>query len=138
MSSPAPYLPRRSSRLGPKRWAAHFAKVGRTYNETGMTFFLNMYLTRYMEPFDKSRLRKMYITNKFTEKCYYMNSIYESLLLHPGFLLDNPTFWEDFYKKAQEFLTTESIQKSKKYWAVKLKETLCDFFQMCEYLPLCM
>lgn len=65
-----------------------------------------------------------------------MNFIYEFIILHPQFLLDHPTFWEASYKKAQELLTNEYVQKSKNCWAVKLKQTLSDYFQMCEYIIL--
>ena len=136
MSSHAPYLPRRSSRLGPKYWSAHFAKVGHDYNKTSMIGFLNMYMTRFNEPFNNDRAYKKGVADNYSKKCYYINSIYESLLAHPQFLLDHPTFWEAFYKKAQELLTNEYVQKSKNPWAVKLKQTLSDYFQMCEYLPL--
>lgn len=137
MSSLSTYLPRRSSRLGQKRWFTHFTKVGHGYNKNSTTHFMNIYISCSKEPFNKNHDYTKGVTNNFTKQCFYINAVYESIIFSPQFLLDRPTLWEVSYEKAKEFLMNKHLQGSKKYWAMKLKETLYDYFQMMEYITLC-
>ena len=135
--SPAPYLPRRSSRLGPKRWAAHFAKHP-TYNEDHLIHTFG-WLTKAMNAkFEERHQTFPGVNNTFTHKCVYLGTMYNILIDNPHYLLDHPTYFEGCYKKATYILNNYAVQQSKNWWVKHLKATLHDFFQMCEYIHLCM
>lgn len=134
MSSTKFTLPRRSARIAPKRWAAHFASYP-TYNE-GRIYETIAWINKVLDtPFEERHQKFDGVNDALTQRCIYYGTLYNYLMYNPRFLVENQGYKNLFYANAIFLLGLEHVQNSKNWWVKHLKATLHDFLQMLDYLP---